>query len=185
MDVQRIVIIPGNGCTSTSSLFNANWYGWLHSELNKIDNVECILKLMPDPVVARESIWLPYMHDELLCDENTIILGHSSGAEAAMRYAEKYQVKGIIVVSPCVTDLGMANEAASGYYNHPWLWDQMKSNTKFITVIGSSDDPFIPWAEMQQVIDNLQPECHRFDDKGHFQYSQVPEILEAVKTRLS
>jgi len=36
-------------------------------------------------VVARESIWLPFMEKELQCDENTIIVGHSSGAEAAMR----------------------------------------------------------------------------------------------------
>ena len=60
----------------------------------------------------------------------------------------------------------------------------MKANTQFITVFGSTDDPFIPWSEMQQVIENLQPECHQFDDKGHFQNSQVPEIFEAVKKHL-
>ena len=32
--VQRVVIVPGNGVTS--NLHNANWYGWLYSELNKV-----------------------------------------------------------------------------------------------------------------------------------------------------
>ena len=36
-------------------------------------------------VAFRRSIWLPYMKDELKVDENTIIIGHSSGAVAAIR----------------------------------------------------------------------------------------------------
>lgn len=37
-------------------------------------------------MTARESIWLPFMEKELRCDEGTVIIGHSSGAAAAMRY---------------------------------------------------------------------------------------------------
>lgn len=43
--------------------------------------------------------------------------GHSSGAEAAMRFAETHHVKGLVLVSACVTDLGDENERLSGYYN--------------------------------------------------------------------
>ena len=43
--------------------------------------------------------------------------GHSSGAEAAMRFAEQHEVKGLVLVSACVTDLGVENERLSGYYN--------------------------------------------------------------------
>ena len=35
--------------------------------------------------LIRRSIWLPYMKDELKVDEQTIIIGHSSGACAAIR----------------------------------------------------------------------------------------------------
>ena len=38
------------------------------------------------------SIWLPFMKDELGVDENTIIIGHSSGACAAVRFAETHKV---------------------------------------------------------------------------------------------
>ena len=51
--------------------------------------VEIILpKMMPDPYVARCSIWLPFIQNELKADENTVIVGHSSGAIAAMRLLE-------------------------------------------------------------------------------------------------
>lgn len=36
-------------------------------------------------VLAREEIWIPFMEKQLNCNANTIIVGHSSGAEAAMR----------------------------------------------------------------------------------------------------
>ena len=35
-------------------------------------------------VTARESVWLPFM-EEMGCDEETVIIGHSSGAAAALR----------------------------------------------------------------------------------------------------
>jgi len=37
---------------------------------------------MPDPLKARESKWVPYILDTLQCDENTVLIGHSSGAGA-------------------------------------------------------------------------------------------------------
>jgi len=36
-------------------------------------------------VLAREEIWIPFMEKELNCNENTVVVGHSSGAQAAMR----------------------------------------------------------------------------------------------------
>ena len=53
---------------------------------------------MPDPITARRSIWLPFMKEELGVDDQTIIIGHSSGACAAVRFAETNKVAGIILV---------------------------------------------------------------------------------------
>jgi hypothetical protein len=44
-----------------------------------------VVALAAVSVRARESIWLAFMKDVLQCAEDTIIIGHSSGAEAAMR----------------------------------------------------------------------------------------------------
>lgn len=92
----KVAIIPGNGA---GDVFHANWYGWAHKQINKMENVSCDLCNMPDPITARESIWIPFMREQMQCGEDTVIIGHSSGAEAAMRFAEKYKVKGIILVS--------------------------------------------------------------------------------------
>ena len=52
---------------------------------------------MPDPYYARESAWLPFMADELGCG-GAVIVGHSSGAAAAMRFAETHRVAGLCCV---------------------------------------------------------------------------------------
>lgn len=39
-------------------------------------------------------------------DENTILVGHSSGAACAMRIIEDHKVKGVALVSAYHTDLG-------------------------------------------------------------------------------
>lgn len=181
MGDNKVAIIPGNG---SGDIFHANWYGWAYKKINEISGVSCDLRNMPDPCTARESIWIPFMHNEMKCDENTIIIGHSSGAEAAMRYAETYKVKGIILVSACHTDLGDENEKASGYYNRPWEWEKIKENTGFIVQFGSTDDPFIPWSEQDHVANMLNTDLKKFTDRGHFQNSTFPQLLTVVKEKV-
>ncbi|XP_078000466.1 serine hydrolase RBBP9-like isoform X2 [Glandiceps talaboti] len=151
----------------------------------RLENVEAVLQNMPDPVIAREKFWIPFMHDELKCDEDTVIIGHSSGAEAAKRYAEKYKVLGIVLVSSCITDLGIETERESGYYNRPWEWQKIKENTKWIVQFGSSDDPFLPWKEQQEVANNLSSEFHKYEDRGHFGEPVFPELITVVKKHLT
>lgn len=174
----RVVVVPGNG---EGDVFHGNWYGWMFNELGQL-GVNCVMKNMPDPVLARESVWIPFMRNELKCGEDTIIIGHSSGAEAAMRYAEKYAVHGIILVSACVTDLEDETERQSGYYNRSWDWTAIKNNVNVIVQFGSTDDPFIPWSEQEQVAKGLQSDFHKFTDRGHFMNSQFPELLKVVKS---
>ncbi len=86
--VQRIIIVPGNGCTDVR---RANWYFWVQTQLAKLIaqkgwEINVVLEEMPDPYVARRSIWLPFIKDKLGCNEHTLLIGHSSGAEAIMRY---------------------------------------------------------------------------------------------------
>ncbi|XP_033115894.1 serine hydrolase RBBP9-like [Anneissia japonica] len=179
----KIAIIPGNGCGEVE---HCNWYAWAKDRLNEVKDVECLLQQMPDPVGAKESIWLPFMQDVLKCDQSTIIIGHSSGAVAAMRYAETHTVLGIILVSAYVTDIGDENERASGYFSRPWEWEKVKNNTKFIVQFGSEDDPFLPWeSEQMQVVKGLNPELHRYQDKGHFMTTTFPELIHVVKKHLN
>eukprot|EP00878_Enallax_costatus_P015163 GHUV01015875.1.p1 GENE.GHUV01015875.1~~GHUV01015875.1.p1 ORF type:complete len:188 (+),score=31.76 GHUV01015875.1:474-1037(+) len=177
----RVVIVPGNG---SGSVHNSNFYGWLHQKLNQPPAVVSVLRNMPDPVRASESVWIPFMRNELRAAEDSIIVGHSSGAAAAMRFCEQYKVAGIVLVSAYTTDQGDELEASSGYFNRPWQWNRIKDNAGFIVQFASTDDPFLPWSEQQAVADKLQAELHKFDDRGHFMNSAQPEMLQVLEQKI-
>ena len=126
---------------------------------------------------------------------NVVLVGHSSGAQAALRYAELYQTRGIVLVSATYSDLGDAGERASGYYPqgtgeneiNSYRFDQMKKNCKRWIQFHSDDDPFIPLYEAEKVRDGLK--CGDTEDysfvykmlpgRSHF-FEISPEIMEAV-----
>ena len=177
--MKKIVIIHGNGgCTG-----NHYWIPWLKAELEK-KGLTVLAPTMPDNIEAKASVWLPYMQDVLKCDEDTIVIGHSSGAVAAMRYAEEHKLLGSVLVGACYTDLGYESERLAGYYDAPWQWATIKNNQAWTILFASSDDPYIPAVQAQFIHDQLGGDYYEFTDQGHFMNKQVPQLLEAVASKL-
>jgi pimeloyl-ACP methyl ester carboxylesterase len=104
----KVILIHGNGGSTAGEA----WYPWVARECGAL-GLHVINETFPDNVKARARIWLPHL-EELGADENTILIGHSSGAVAAMRYAETHRLRGSILVGVCHTDLGDSGEAESG-----------------------------------------------------------------------
>eukprot|EP00914_Ancora_sagittata_P023204 GHVO01045951.1.p1 GENE.GHVO01045951.1~~GHVO01045951.1.p1 ORF type:complete len:217 (+),score=22.58 GHVO01045951.1:28-678(+) len=178
----KVAIIPGNG---GGDVEQSNWYPWVRDQLDRLPGVQAQLQNMPDPVYAREKKWIPFMRNNLHCDEDTIILGHSSGCEAAMRFAETYKVKGIVLVSAYHTDMGKEYERISGYFDRPWEWAKIRENTGFIVQFGSTDDHAVPFAEQQEVATQLGSELKKYSDRGHFLQFEFPEVVDVIKKKLS
>lgn len=175
----KLIFIHGNGGGSGS-----DWWIPSVSENFKSAGFEVITPTMPDNQVAHESIWVPYIKDVLGADEKTIIIGHSSGAVAAMRFAEKYRIFGSVLVGACYTDLGDEAEKESGYYTNPWNWGEIKQNQNWIVQFGSTDDPYIPVDEPRFIHEKLESEYFEYNDKGHFMISEFPELIEALEKKL-
>ena len=145
-----------------------------------------IAETFPDSILAREKYWIPFLKEKLKTDENTILIGHSSGAVCAMRFAENNKLLGSILVSPSYTDLGVEIEKQSGYYDRPWLWSKIKENQKWLVQFGSKNDPFIPLEEFRHIHKMLSTEYYEFEDKGHFFEKQetFPEVVKVIKEKL-
>ncbi|MFA5945386.1 MAG: alpha/beta hydrolase [Patescibacteria group bacterium] len=179
---KQAIIIRGNGNAKPSS----HWFPYVERELTKL-GLEVVNVEFPDPVMAHEREWLPFL-DELGADENTILIGHSSGAVAAMRYAEKNEILGSVLVGACYTDLGDAGERESGYYDRPWDWEAIKKNQRWIVQFASTDDPLIPIAEARHIHEVLGTEYTEFTDRQHFGYpkeqKEFPELVASVREKL-
>lgn len=182
----KVIFIPGNGDGDVND--PTGWFPYVKTELEKL-GLKVISRNFPDPIEAKASVWLPFLKDELGADENSILIGHSSGAVAAMRFAENNRVLGSILISPCYTDLGEESERVSGYYKDLWQWEEIKYNQDWIIQFSSTDDPFIPIEEARYIHKMLETEYYEFTDQQHFGFpnpkSEFPEIVKMIKEKLN
>ncbi len=178
----KAIIIPGNGADKPED----KWFPYVEKELKKL-GVTVINVEFPDSMLARAKFWLPFL-EKLRADEHTILIGHSSGAIAAMRFAESHKIFGTVLVGAYVSDLGEQSEKISGYFDEPWKWDAIRKNQKWIIQFSSTDDPFIPVAEARKVHEKLQTDYHEYADQGHFGSRngkvEFPEMIEAIKRKI-
>jgi uncharacterized protein len=187
-----VIICPGNGCTDIRS---SNWYGEVHSFLEE-KGIKSICENFPDPLRARRNRWVPFIRalaeKHAPGKEDSIVLvGHSSGAQAALRYSELYPLHGCVLVSATYSDLGDTLERASGYYpgsgkdgnvSNPYQFSTMKSNCKHWYQLHSDDDPFIPVHEAHAIATGLNLNEIQFrilPRRSHF-FEFQPEILEVI-----
>lgn len=183
-----VIICPGNGC---ATIKRSNWYGDLYQKL--LDRgIPCICENFPDPYQARRDIWIPHMRQMAQqqtndsCD-NVILVGHSSGAQATLRYTEEFACRAAVLVSATYSDLGDAAERASGYYpqgdRNLYNFDAMKRNCPIWFQFHSDDDPFIPLYEAEQIRDGLGLTDTYFmlPGRSHF-FEPFDELLEVVES---
>ncbi len=179
----KVIIIHGNGGGTRED----NWQPWLEKELKR-RGIEVVNETFPDNELARAEHWIPYI-EKLGTDENTILVGHSSGAVAALRYAETHRIKGSFLVAPCYTDLGDEDEKKSGWYDDPWNWAAIKKNQDYIVQLSSQDDPYIPIEEARYIHDKVQSDYVEVQNMGHFGddrgYKELPVLLEKIDRRTS
>ena len=179
MSNPNVIIIHGNGETTIDDC----WYPSVARQLGAL-GLDVIARTMPMAETAPAHIWLPHIEEALGANENSILVGHSSGAIAAMRYAETHRIHGSVLVSAYHTDLGNFYEKRSGYFGKPWDWDAIKANQRWIVQFASTDDPFIPIEEPQHVRDQLGTDYHEFTNRGHFQGYDFPELTAVIKEKL-
>ncbi len=173
----RFIYIHGNSTTHWSFA----WAPWLKSELEKL-GYPTFFETMPDSVMARSEYWLPFLKDHVKAGQDDILMGWSSGAVAAMRYAEDNKILGSVLISPCYTDLNDDMEKQSGYYDKPWQWDKIRANQARIGLIWGDDDPYIPQDDFKFIADQLQPTQIKIPGGKHFiEQDTFPELLEYIR----
>ena len=111
-------------------------------------------------------------------------MGHSSGAVAAMRFAQEHKIAGSVLVAAYHTDLGMETEKKSGYFDEAWNWKSIKRNQNWTVLFASQDDPWIPVDQPRYIHEQLNCEYHEFGNQGYFggDYDKAtfPELSRAI-----
>lgn len=187
---QKVLLIHGfRGSASGGFL------PWLKESLEK-EGFEVFAPTLSSATEPDAETWMkelkPFVEQ---LTENDIVIGHSLGAKAAVRAIElaKKKIAALVLVAPAIgsypsdyfqSRLEKYPNRAKGYHalkafwDLPIQWDVVSSLVTSPVVMWSKDDHLVPMPSHQ-----LYPEgwCLRmFDELGHFDALEQPEILEQV-----
>jgi predicted alpha/beta hydrolase family esterase len=157
-----------------------NWYPWLKKELEKKGYTTYFLDIpeMRKDVPDMSQI-LKYIETLNVIDDDTIIIGHSLGNLLAMRLAEKFQYKQMILVS--AWDYDDLCEGHKLFWKTKINHSKIKDHVKNITVIHSDNDPYYTAIAAEDTSKRLNAKYIVVKGGGHFGTKdgtkEIPEIV--------
>lgn len=122
--------------------------------------------------------------------ENTLIVGHSSGAILALILAQQNPSPvGAVVVVSVFHDNSLEWEPNNRLFDVPFDWNVIHKNAKKLLFLHSDDDPYVPLPQALFVADNCHSEMIVMSGQGHFNlekskdYRRFPELIHLLEER--
>ena len=165
---------------------------WLKTGLEKMGH-EVFAPDLPNADFPSPEKWLGFLHKNIFISEETVILGHSLGGLATLKFLQSLpdgkKIKKAVLVAPVIEDVTGITEQERVEVFLPWkkeLLNYKKINNSTIEGVDaffSDNDEYIPLESAQIVKDNLLSRVFVEHDKGHYnmsKLSEVPLILNAI-----
>lgn len=171
---------------------NNGFKPWLKSEL-EARGYAVESPQMPDTDTPKMETWLPFLQNLIQNpDEETILIGHSMGGAAVLRYLETLpegtQIKKVILVAPVVDFIKDMSEEekqiATPWLETPFDFEKVKRSAKEIIGFFSDNDKYIPPESATYLKEKFGAKIYIEHQKGHYSNSdgtkEVPQILETI-----
>lgn len=169
----------------------SDWYPWLKSELEN-NGYKVTIPEMPNSNAPKIDAWVGKLKEQITPNEKTILVGHSIGCQAILRYLEQLdkdiKIKGAIFVAPWLSlkENIFLNEKFKKV-GMPWLekkidFEKVKTHTENFVTIFSSNDPFVAVSQCDVFQKKLDSKNIILKNKGHFtQYDNVAILFEVFE----
>lgn len=160
-----------------------DWKDTLPEELT--EEYDVLSPRMPCKENARYEEWSILFEKVLdICESSVILIGHSLGGMFLAKYLSENDInreieKTILVAAPF--DDSKLEESLSEFSPGPLL-ERLQKNSKEVYLIHSKDDTVVPYSHLGRYRDKLpKAKVTIFDDRGHFNQTAFPELVEIVK----
>lgn len=170
-----------------------NWYPWLKDELES-NGFEVYVPEMPDTAEPNISAWKEKLSETIgKLREDDILIGHSIGCQAIMRYLqdqkEDTKIKGCIFVAGWINLDNLEDESVEDVAR-PWMeepinFDNIRKFTDKWSVFISDNDPYNCKEENERIFkEKLGAKVTIIEGAGHFteEYgiTEMPEVLDEL-----
>lgn len=162
---------------------NEGWRPWLGHQLDGKADVYNLS--MPHPAYPQVSEWVHFLTRAVnRPDKQTILIGHSLGCIAILRYLESFQaderIGAAYLIAPFSDDLGIPE--LSNFFQHMIHWEDIKKRADRFIAIFSDNDPIINHEQYEVIFKSkLQAEVILAHNMRHFSgdegVNEFPELL--------
>jgi len=163
---------------STDGNAQSNWLPWLKTELEQVGWSVWVPDLpgAHEPNIKRYNTYL-LEHQPWAFDGDTVIVGHSSGAMAALGLLQilpdDTKVKQTILIGSFKDDLGWPN--LSGLFEEPYDFARIKRHARDFLFIHSDDDPYCPLDHARYLSQQLDAPLKVVSGQKHFSAETDPK----------
>lgn len=169
----RIFILHGWGGDSTT-----NWFPWLKKQEEKKGN-EVFVPDFPNTEFPDYDQWKGHW-EELYApkiEDSSILIGHSLGGSFLLRWISESNtsIARLILVAPAPDDCGI--DEIRSFFTQSWNTEVVKQNVGKIIVLGSENDPYIPFSKFKTLAEALGATFKKCPGRGHLNDEKLPEIL--------
>lgn len=164
-----------------------NWFPWLEKELRKIG----YKVWTPDlPGAESPSIlrYKAFIFPKWKFDNESVIIGHSSGAVAAFGLLQEMQqdvkIDTVLSVAGFTNDLDW--DPTRELFRYKFNWPLIRSRAQKFILFHSDNDPYVSLDHGKKLKKYLQGKLIIMKEQGHFststdsKYTHFPELLEKI-----
>lgn len=169
---------------------------WLKVNLEK-EGCKVEVPAMPEPTVPKIEAWIGKLKEVIRPDPDTVLVGHSVGCQAVLRYLEtlpeRDKIAGLVLVAPWMElDAETIKEEGEEVVEiaRPWMETPIDFEKVKLHLLGqavaifSDDDPFVPLSQKDLFEKELGAKIFVEHSKGHFSpadnISELPVVIEAI-----
>jgi predicted alpha/beta hydrolase family esterase len=185
--VKQALILHGTSASPAS-----NWFTWLKGHL-EADGYRVWLPQLPHSDQPNTQIYNQFLlaNTDFSFNEQTIMVGHSSGAVAALNLLQhlspNQKIKAAFLVSAFKDDLGW--EALTDLFIEPLDFKTIKAKAGQFIFLHADNDPYCPLQHAEYLAQQVGGQLILKPGQGHFNteisenYTAFPELLEIIQQR--
>lgn len=181
--MKNAVILHGTNAKSSD-----HWFPWLKDELEK-DGYNVWVPDLPQankPSIKRYNEYI--LAKDFDFNEETILIGHSSGAVAILGLLQQLPdyvvIDKAILVGAFINDLGW--DSLNELFDPALDFEKIKPHAKQITLLHSDNDPYIPLDQPEELSKKLDADLIVLTGQKHFstsddlKFNELPYLLELI-----
>jgi len=142
---------------------------WFLEEKKRLESLghQVFVPDLPNTKYPQKEQWIKVIED-FDPDDNSVLVGHSLGGTAILRYLGKIdvQIQRCVLIATPIRKLGF--EATDNFFEPDFNWEKIKKNCREIFILNQTKDPWVPLQHGKDLATYVEGKLFEIEGDNHF-----------------